>query len=160
MTATLQSRTSAADGHILISGTGRAGTTLLVQYFTALGFDTGFTLERAMHTTDPIAKAGLEHGLDQALPYVSKSPRYTDTLGANLDEGLRVKWCLVPMRDLYSAAESRRRVHRAASSAGMDPVSHRGALWNTTDSGEQETKLADAWRRVVDASLIHDFGTG
>jgi hypothetical protein len=32
--------------HILISGTGRAGTTFLVQLFTALGFDTGFDLNR------------------------------------------------------------------------------------------------------------------
>lgn len=29
--------------HIIISGTGRAGATFLVQLFTALGIDTGFT---------------------------------------------------------------------------------------------------------------------
>jgi hypothetical protein len=40
-------------GRILISGTGRSGTTLLVQYFTALGFDTGFTLEQALSRVDP-----------------------------------------------------------------------------------------------------------
>lgn len=38
-------RRSTDDGHILIGGTGRAGTTLLVRWFTALGFDTGFTPE-------------------------------------------------------------------------------------------------------------------
>lgn len=147
---TVQSRTSAADGHILISGTGRAGTTVLVQYFTALGFDTGFTLDQAVRKVDPISTAGLEHQLDQVIPYVSKSPLYTDTLGAHLDDGsLRVKCCLVPMRDLYSAAESRRRVHRDAAAAGMDASSHRGTLWKTTDPSEQEEKLAVQFYQLI-----------
>lgn len=33
----------AGDGHIVITGTSRAGTTALVQRMTALGFDTGYT---------------------------------------------------------------------------------------------------------------------
>ena len=60
-------RKSAADGHILIGGTGRAGTTLLVQWFTVMGFDTGFSVEEALDRVDPISNAGLEHSLSRTL---------------------------------------------------------------------------------------------
>lgn len=59
----MRSRQGPHADHILIGGTGRAGTTLLVQYFTALGFDTGFTLDQAMQRVDSISRAGLEHSL-------------------------------------------------------------------------------------------------
>lgn len=127
------SRTAADDGHILISGTGRAGTTLLVQYFTALGFDTGHTLETSRSQVNSISNAGLEHTLSgqfgKRLPYVAKAPRFAKTLGPALAAGrLGVRACVVPMRDLYSAAESRRTVAREAERRGMGPADAPGSL--------------------------------
>jgi hypothetical protein len=73
--------------HVVITGTGRAGTTFLVQLLTCLGLDTGFdinTMEvlptaRTAHIgsmgLSPIARAGLEMDIRHAqAPYIVKSP--------------------------------------------------------------------------------------
>ena len=117
-------RTSAADGHLLIGGTGRAGTTLLVQWFTVMGFDTGFTVEEALGRVDPISNAGLEHSLSRTLeigerlPYVAKSPWFGPKIGDYIERGdLRVRAAILPLRSLSEAAESRRQVSRRAAEA-------------------------------------------
>ena len=123
-------RRSRDDGHILIGGTGRAGTTVLVQYFTVLGFDTGYTIEEAMARVDPISRGGLEHSLGRGnLAYVSKSPWYGNHLGERLEgDELAVRWMIVPIRELHAAAESRREVSRRAEESGRDPHSQPGGL--------------------------------
>ncbi len=123
-------RRSAEDGHILIGGTGRAGTTVLVQYFTQLGFDTGYTAEEARSRVNPISRGGLEHSLGRGnLAYVSKSPWYANNLGDWLDRGeISVRWMIVPIRELFAAAESRREMSRRAEEAGADPHSQPGGL--------------------------------
>lgn len=158
-------RRSSHDGHLLIAGTGRAGTTLLVQYFTALGFDTGFTLEQALDRVDPISNAGLEQSVRRTLAqgrplaYVAKSPYF----GANLDDylasgALRVKACIVPVRELFSAAESRRSVSRAATEAGVSADgAHPGGLVRPKRAGKrQEEHLAVAFHQLVHTMLSHD----
>jgi hypothetical protein len=123
-------RRSSEDGHILIGGTGRAGTTVLVQYFTQLGFDTGYTVEEAMERVNPISRGGLEHSLKRGgLAYVSKSPWYAANLGTWLDAGeLEVRWMIIPIRELFAAAESRREVSRRAEAAGQDPDKQPGGV--------------------------------
>ncbi|WP_460811641.1 hypothetical protein [Nocardioides salsibiostraticola] len=145
-------------GNILIAGTGRAGTTLLVQYFTALGFETGYSFDEAMSKVDRISKSGLEHSLgrtvDQgkALPYVAKSPWIGPRMGELIGEGsLRVQACIVPMRDLADAAESRRRVSRLAEESGADPTSHPGGVIHgkSRPNRSQEQKLALRFHQLM-----------
>jgi hypothetical protein len=102
--------------HLIISGTGRAGTTFLVQLLTELGLDTGFTGSCA--EIDPIAHAGLEHDLRAVdAPYVVKSPWLCDQLDELLARGdIRVDHAIIPVRDLSSAAKSRSEVHKRAGS--------------------------------------------
>ena len=123
-------RRSRDDGHVLIGGTGRAGTTVLVQYFTVLGFDTGYTVDEAMARVDPISRGGLEHSLGRGnLAYVSKSPWFGNHLGERIETGeLAVRWMIVPIRELHAAAESRREVSRRAEESGRDPHSQPGGL--------------------------------
>jgi len=129
--------------HILIGGTGRAGTTVLVQIFTFLGLDTGYTKHQALHDVDPISRAGLEHSLsDPKLPQVVKSPWLSDQIEGALARGLRVSVAIVPFRNLFESAESRRRVYRLAMSAGLDARAHPGSLWKVTDPNDQESALA------------------
>ncbi len=160
-------RRDASGGHILIGGTGRAGTTLLVQWFTALGFDTGFELEEALTRTDPISHGGLEHSLARTLeagtrlPYVAKSPWFGRKLRDYLDrDELKVKAAIVPMRDLTEAAESRRRVSQAAAEAGLDAGRHPGGLLGakdpTLDARKQERQLARLFFDLVSALVAHD----
>jgi hypothetical protein len=152
-------RRGTGDGHILISGTGRAGTTLLVQYFTALSFDTGFDLDEARTKVDPISHAGLEHQLSRpALPYVSKSPQYANRLGEILDNGeLSVRACIVPVRHLEDAAASRRRVSQAAAEAGKDQKQRGGLTFHARrNPSHQEEVLAVSFHRLISDLVRHD----
>ena len=101
-----RSRTSAANGRIVITGTGRAGTTYLMQLFSALGFDTGFSLEEAMAKVDDMSHAGLELPLiGDETPYVIKSPRFADQLMEALENHrIDLYAAIIPMRDLFEAA--------------------------------------------------------
>jgi hypothetical protein len=156
-----EDRRSAANGHILIGGTGRAGTTLLVQWFTVMGFDTGFTVEEALARIDPISHAGLEHSLSRTLevgaplPYVAKSPWFGANLAGYLDSGqLRCKAAIVPLRSLSDAAESRRNVSRLAEDAGLDPNKHPGGVLGGSLGGagavrKQEQRLARRFYQLI-----------
>ena len=47
--------------HVVITGTGRAGTTFLVELLTALGMDTGYDVDDLPTRKSTVARAGLEH---------------------------------------------------------------------------------------------------
>ena len=136
--------------HVIISGTGRAGTTLLVQYFTRLGLDTGFSVEQAASDVDPIASAGLEFSdlSDEALPYIVKSPSLCETLGEALNKkSVRIKAAIIPIRELEQAALSRVRITEEAARQGFNGTEHPGGLWGTANLEEQQSALA---RRFFD----------
>src|SRR5688572_28074547 len=103
--------------HIIISGTGRAGTTFLLQLLTELGLDTGFPKGQVLDTN---SRAGMELDIrDSHAPYVIKSPWLCDYLDDVLQGGeIIVYHAIIPVRDLYAAAQSRRHV---ASAAPSDP---------------------------------------
>jgi hypothetical protein len=143
--------------HLIITGTGRAGTTLLVQLLTSLGLDTGFT-----NTTDhvsPYARAGMEFPHDHPnAPYILKTPGFCDFL----DDWLRsadvvVDHAIVPMRDLRSAAESRRYVMRATPPEGHINGIVPGGLWNTQDPDMQEFALLASFQSLFLALAKHDI---
>jgi len=119
-------QTSTPSRHIAIAGTGRAGTSFLVRYLTALGLDT--TLARNPDSTawNEDANAGFEQelatGVAGLMPYVVKSP----WLFASIDQVLARKdialdAVIIPMRDLVEAAASRAILERQAI--------HRAAPW-------------------------------
>ena len=62
--------------HLVIAGTGRAGTSFLVRYLTELGLDTTLTRKGDAADWDTEANAGLEDLVvaGKSLPYVVKSP--------------------------------------------------------------------------------------
>ena len=89
--------------HAVIAGTGRAGTTFLVQFLSACGVDTG---ENTL--VDDRAHAGLEIPLNHLeAPYLTKDPwlyTYCDDLDLT---ALAIDVVILPMRDLTEAATSR-----------------------------------------------------
>lgn len=144
-------------GHTIISGTGRAGTTFLVQYFTAAGVDTGYTLEEVLAKPDRVSNAGLERSLTHPdLPPIVKSPWIADEIAAVLREGrLHIEAAIVPVRDLFAAAESRRRVYREAGMKGKNPLKYPGTIWKTAEPTEQEPKLALQFYKLIEPLVAH-----
>lgn len=142
--------------HLIISGTGRAGTTFLVQLFTALGLDTGFTDPAS--DLNPNCDAGMEWDIRRAdAPYIVKSPWLCDYLGEVLADGrVRIDHALVPVRDLYTAAESRRDVARRTDRTlfGGDIP---GGLWHTDEPERQEAVLAVQLYKLLYALAERDI---
>ncbi|HEX5944565.1 MAG TPA: hypothetical protein VFY66_19935 [Anaerolineales bacterium] len=138
--------------HMIISGTGRAGTTFLVQLLTELGLDTGFKKGKSV---DPTSHAGMELDIrDPNAPYVIKSPWLCDYLDEVLQNGdIVVDQAIVPMRDLFSAAQSRREVTRKAQSGNSEVP---GGLWHTKNPEDQETILVTQLYKLFFALAKHD----
>jgi hypothetical protein len=131
-------KTESARKHLIITGPGRSGTTLLVRLFDELGFETHAKqlpyYERA--------RAGLEADILAAdAPYVVKKPNVTWLLREMLQSGqlLRnsVEWLIVSLRDLDQAAASRMQI-TASSRAVAAP----GGL-RTRRPGKQRHELAE-----------------
>jgi hypothetical protein len=133
--------------HILISGTGRAGTTFLVRLLGELGEDTGFT--NPEEGIDPICHGGLEVDLlTIPMPRVVKSPFACDKLAVALERQLyKVDHCIVPIRDLYSAAESRRRISKIHNNYGSTKV--QGGLWDVDKPEDQENVLTHKFYQLM-----------
>jgi hypothetical protein len=156
------------DGRVFISGTGRAGTTFLVQLLTELGLDTGFPKRADARTepdpSDPIpfseayypsSRAGLEHDLfSPENPFIVKSPYLCDHVDAVLAAGIAIAHIIVPVRDVRDAAESRRFV-QAQSTQGPGHVP--GGLWDVSSPETQEAALALKFIRLVEAGARHEI---
>ena len=96
--------------HLIIAGTGRAGTSFLVRYLTELGLDTTLARNGERAGWDSEANAGLENLLFSGadLPYVVKSPWIGEYIDQVLNEKqFKIDAFIVPVRDLVEAAASR-----------------------------------------------------
>lgn len=101
--------------HVIIAGTGRTGTTFLVELLTNLGLETGFNSESIVSKKSKVARAGLEHNFRfENCPYIVKDPNFFEYAKETfLRKDVVVKHIFIPIRDLHAAAESRRIVTKA-----------------------------------------------
>ena len=110
--------------HLLIAGTGRAGTSFLVRYLAELGLDTHLGRHRESPGWDEDANAGLEDAPfltpDTDLPYVIKCPWLYHFIDDLLNDRTFVPDAvIIPVRDLAEAVTSRcvvqqRAIHQSA----------------------------------------------
>ena len=148
--------------HAVIAGTGRAGTSFLVDFLRAVGVPTDGLGDQVENLR---ARAGLERHLDtDTASYLIKDPwlfEYLDDVDFNL---ITIDALIVPVRGLTSAAMSRVRLERAAlieeaprsagwSSFGRTPG---GVVYSLTVS-DQEKVLALGQARLLDWALTHDL---
>jgi hypothetical protein len=137
---------------IVITGTGRAGTTLLVQILTELGLDTGFDEGRLT----PIlyrARAGLECRVDDP-----DAPTFVKdmTLGFRMREILEsgdhpIRHVILPTRELDVAVASRVRT----ADYGRRPFG-KGALTGTLHATRQKRVLQRMRNEIIGA--LDEFG--
>ena len=145
--------------HVIISGTGRTGTTLLIQLLTNLGLDTGFTGDDDhVHKT---CNAGMERSLTaEKAPYILKNPDFCEKLEDALVTGnYQIDHAFIPVRDLFSAAQSRIKVseetprHAIPKRLSKAP----GGLWGTKDKSAQEEILARKFFQLVYVIVRYDI---
>ncbi|MEI6884485.1 MAG: hypothetical protein WCO02_08350 [Bacteroidota bacterium] len=127
--------------HVIISGTGRAGTTFLVKLLSNLGLETSFSQANFESNIDLKSMAGLELDIrETGAPYIVKSPWICDYIDELLNnDQLKIDYAFIPLRDIHEAAKSRIMI-----SANRDKVKYikpsdaPGGLWGTDNPDEQE----------------------
>ena len=146
--------------HVIITGTGRAGTSFLVELMTHLGLETGYEVDDIAKHKSKAARAGLEHDIrrDDA-PYIVKSPWFCDYAAEVLErEDIQIEHAFIPMRDLQAAAESRRHVtnETVASMSFLKrlryywrPATLAGGMWPMNSGSSQEALLLDKLYNLV-----------
>lgn len=135
---------------VVIAGTGRAGTTLLVQILTQLGLDTGFEKDAAV---DPKARAGLEFDVRAGnAPRIVKDPKLSTRLRAVLTSGdVDIEHVIIPIRDLDVAAASRVRVSGYGRHLGVP-----GGMRDTNRGHDQRAVLARIFYELMWTLVEYD----
>lgn len=116
--------------NVIVSGTGRCGTTFIMLIFTFLGLDTGFNESNFHNSIDNDANSGLERDIDFA--YIVKSPAYIQCIGELVLE-TTIDWMIIPIREYEDSALSRYKLGPGV----------RGGLWEANNAVEQ---LQHYWR--------------
>lgn len=157
--------------HVVVTGTGRAGTSFIVQYLDANGIDTHLRRNPAAEL-DPHANAGLEDfpvpGALDELPYVIKSPWLAYNPEAWVPASFVVDALIVPVRRLADAARSRVALERRAmheKAPWMRTLSAEFDHWAGVPGGmvyelsemDQARHLAVGFHRVVEYALEQDI---
>ena len=155
--------------HLIITGTGRTGTSFLVRYLAECGLETHLSA-RADHFWDEEANAGLEDipVWGDSCPYVAKSPwlfEFIDDLLARPD--VRIDGVIMPVRDLAEAAASRAILELRARHASVERMDEfkTWETWGVTPGGtlysinpvDQARILAVGFHRVVQILVKHDI---
>jgi hypothetical protein len=134
--------------HIVITGTGRNGTTFLVELLTHLGLDTGFKPKDFVHIMKSHSRAGLELDIrSETAPYIIKSPwfcGYSDEIINN--PRIALDHVFLPFRDMDAALASRARVVNEHPPSDLKPSEMIGGLMGTDSVDEQ--------RRILEQNLF------
>lgn len=123
----LKIKMSIRDKKILITGTGRCGTTFLMRIFILLELNTGFHKETYKKSVYENCNSGLEkHSLSKSID-IFKDPEFIQSLPNELSIIPMIGVVIIPLRDFNDAAESR-------ANLGMNAT---GGLWNAKDKKSQ-----------------------
>lgn len=144
---------------IVVAGTGRSGTTLLMQILTEMGYDTGFndmhhdwrgTVRAGMEMGHPLVshfnkdfKLEVETNKEEircridAMPRIIKSPAYSVELDYLLENDLiDVESVIIPMRDITQVAKSRIDTNLQSATKPLD-----GFMKDSSDLDRTEAML-------------------
>lgn len=139
-------------GKIIITGTGRAGTSFLVVLLTRLGLDTGY--KPYIEDFNESIRAGCEYKLfsnnnkqQQKLlkntPRILKHPKFSHKLEGLLEKKLiKVDHLIIPVRNIKEAAKSRLKAKRK---------------WKIKGINSQEQVLAWALGKITETAIRHDI---
>ncbi len=111
---------------ILITGTGRCGTTFLIKLFSFLGLNTGYNRDNYTKSIFSNCNSGMEREYTEKF-YILKNPKFMSNIKTIVeDKSLIIQTVLIPLRDLNECAESRVKHGKSA-----------GGLFNASDKFSQ-----------------------
>jgi hypothetical protein len=133
---------------ILITGTGRSGTTFLIKLFSFLNFDTGYGLENYKSHIRDNCNSGMERPYTDN-HYILKSPDFMKNIEDLVkDDKIIIKNVIIPVRDLKISSKSRVRHGNNA-----------GGLWNANDELSQISFYQKIISNYIFISTKYDLKT-
>lgn len=118
---------------ILITGTGRCGTTFLIKLFSFLNFNTGFNKDNYKDFIFSNCNSGLEKNYNENY-YILKNPRFmSEIIDILQDDSIKIKLVIIPIRDYKISAHSRQNISNFEGCGNIVP----GGLWNAVDELSQ-----------------------
>jgi len=95
------------ENKIIITGTGRAGTTFLIRLFTELDFDTGFKKGDDSNIFKN-CNAGMES--NELKHYITKNPKFFSENILQINKKYNLDMVYIPLRSIEEAAKSRAKI--------------------------------------------------
>jgi hypothetical protein len=124
---------------ILITGTGRCGTTFLIKLFSFLDFNTGYDRNNYKLSISSNCNSGMERSYTDNYNVIKNPTFMMDIENISKDTSIKIKNVIIPIRDLKISANSR--------------VKHgkkNGGLWNAKD----ELSQIDFYKNILTNYLI------
>lgn len=133
---------------ILITGTGRSGTTFLIKIFSFLNFDTGYTKHNYKDFIHKNCNSGMERSFQENY-YILKNPTFIiDMKKIIKDKNIKIKYVIIPIRNLKASAISRVKNDRG-----------KGGLWNATNLQTQIQYYKDILSEYIYLMTKYDINT-
>ena len=133
---------------VLITGTGRCGTTFLIKLFSFLGFNTGYNKDNYNLSIFPNCNSGMERKYEEDY-YILKNPTFMSDIEKIIqDKSITIKNVIIPIRDLNISAKSR--------------VKHgyeNGGLWCANDELSQINFYKNILTNYIFISTKYDINT-
>jgi hypothetical protein len=132
-------------GKIIIGGTGRSGTSFLIQLFSHLGMGTGYPNNVNLeHKSD----AGLEGKKLNDNARIIKNFQYTVEIDKTLNNH-QIDHFIVPVRKLEDTAKSRQRVSEELKI-------NQGGYWGANNLGEQINYNSKVFYNLIESLVRHN----
>jgi len=133
---------------ILITGTGRCGTTFLIKLFSFLEFDTGFNKDNYFNFIHKNCNSGMERYYYEN-HYIIKSPDFISNIEQIIeDPSINVKTVIIPVRN-YTLSALKRIKHKYNA----------GGLWNANDLPSQLQFFKDIMSNYVYIMTKYNINT-
>ena len=131
---------------ILITGTGRCGTTFLIKLFSFLGYNTGFTKDNYKKFIFENCNSGMEKNYYDNF-YIIKNPNFIKQI-KEIIENDKIKKIIIPIRNYKSSALSRLKYNN-----------NPGGLINATDEKSQIEYYKDIISNYIYYMTKYDIDT-
>jgi hypothetical protein len=133
---------------ILITGTGRCGTTFLIKLFSFLDFNTGYNRDNYKLSIYVNCNSGMERTYNDNY-YILKNPVFMSNIENIIkDTSIIIKNVIIPIRDLKMSANSR--VKHGKKNGGM---------WNAEDESSQLDFYKNILINYIFISTKYDINT-